>query len=172
MQERTHTKRGGAEWGLCNPLAVAAERIRACCTWLMEQLFLHQVVKTHQWWVTRNSSLIFLTTHVDQWICKKNHDSCLHYFTGSGAAENNFIPSLGKRISEYYQGLLSFIFWAGELHRGCPFSPEESECSMLSMPSASTHLGPGELGNGTGAVPYPACPGKLHTRRLCCFPLD
>lgn len=50
-QGRTHTRRGGAEWGLCNPLAVVDERIHAYCTWLMEQLFLHQVVKTHQWWV-------------------------------------------------------------------------------------------------------------------------
>lgn len=116
---------------------------------------------------TRNSSLILLTTHVDQWICERNHDSSLHCFMDSSAAENNFIPSLGKSISEDYQSLHSFIFQAGELHGGYPFSPEEPECSMLLTPSASTHLGPGELGNGTEATPYPACPGKFHTRSLC-----
>lgn len=87
-QGRTHMKRGGAEWGLCNPLAVVAERIRACCTWLMEQLFLHQVVKTHQWRVykklilnlahhtcgsmdLREESWFFFTLFHGFWHCRK-----------------------------------------------------------------------------------------------------
>lgn len=166
---RTRMKGAGAEWGLCNPLAVAAGRICACCTWLMEQLFLHQVVKTHQWWVYKKISL--------------SHHTCgsmdlqeaswflFTLFHGFWRCWKQFYPLFGqkhfRRLPE--SALIYLLSW--RTAQRMPLQPRGVWVSVLLTPSASTHLEPGEPGNGTEAVPYPAGPGKFLTRRLCCFPL-
>lgn len=167
-QGRTHTKRGGAVWGLCNPLAVAAERIRACCTWLMEQLFLHQVVKTHQWWLYKK--LLLNLSHHTCGSMDLQEESWFLFtlFHGFWHRWKQFYPLFGQKHFRRTTRVCSHL--SSELEN---FTQDVSSAqrSLLMMPSASTHLGPGEPGNGTEAVPYPASPGKFHTRRLCCFPL-
>lgn len=55
------------EQHLCNPLTVVAARVRAKWTWLMKQLFLHQVVKTQQWQIYKEI-ILNLSHHTCGWM--------------------------------------------------------------------------------------------------------
>lgn len=152
-QGRTHMKRGGAEWGLHNPLAGAAERIRACCPWLMEQLFLHQVVKTHQWWVYKK--LILNLSHHTCGSMDLQEESWFLFtlFHRFWRRWKQFYPLFGQK---HFRGLPeSALIYLLSWRTAERMSLQPRGVWVLNAldASVSTHLGPGEPGNGTEALP-------------------
>lgn len=172
-QGRTHTKRGGAEWGLCNPLAVIAERIRACCPWLMEQLFLHQVVQTHQWRVYKK--LVLNLCHHTCGSMDLQEESWFSFtlFHGFWHRWKQFHPLFGqKHFRRLPESALIYLPGWRTAQR---MSLQPRGVWVLSALDAfclhpSGTRRPGEW-HWSCALPSLEFPGKFQTKRLCCFPL-